>query len=41
MRIMNIKLTAACVASLAAIVAPSAASAQMWTPGGEIVGQSV
>jgi hypothetical protein len=41
MRIMNIKLTAACFASLASIVAPSAASAQMWTPGGEIVGQSV
>jgi hypothetical protein len=41
MRIMNIKLTAACLASLASIVAPSAASAQMWTPGGEIVGQSV
>jgi hypothetical protein len=25
----------------AGIVAPSAASAQMWTPGGEIVGQSI
>jgi hypothetical protein len=38
---MNIKLTAACAATMAAIVAPSAASAQMWTPGSEIVGQSV
>lgn len=38
---MNFKLTAAALASLAAIVAPSAASAQMWTPGAEIVGQSV
>ena len=38
---MNIRLTVACVASMAAIAAPSAASAQMWTPGAEIVGQSV
>jgi hypothetical protein len=38
---MNTKLTAACVAGFAMIVAPSAASAQMWTPGSEIVGQSV
>ncbi len=38
---MNIKLTAALVAGVASIVAPSAASAQMWTPGSEIVGQSV
>jgi hypothetical protein len=38
---MNIRLTAACAASMAAIVAPSAASAQMWTPGSEIAGQSV
>jgi hypothetical protein len=39
---MKIKLTAALVASMAAIVAPSAASAQqMWTPGSEIVGQSI
>jgi hypothetical protein len=38
---MNRKMTSACVAALAVIVAPSAASAQMWTPGGEIVGQSV
>ena len=38
---MNIQLTAAIAAGMAAIVAPSAASAQMWTPGSEIVGQSV
>ncbi len=38
---MKIKLYAAGVAGMAAIVAPSAASAQMWTPGAEIVGQSV
>ncbi len=38
---MNIQLTAAIAASMAAIVAPSAASAQMWTPGAEIVGQSI
>ena len=38
---MKIKLTAALVASVASIVAPSAASAQAWTPGSEIVGQSV
>ncbi len=38
---MKIKLTAACVAAMSAIVAPSAASAQVWTPGAEIVGQSV
>ena len=35
------QLTAVIAASLAAVVAPSAASAQMWTPGSEIVGQSV
>ena len=35
------QLTATIVASAVAIVAPSAASAQMWTPGSEIVGQSV
>lgn len=38
---MKIKLTATLVAGLAAVVAPSAATAQMWTPGSEIVGQSV
>lgn len=38
---MKYNLTAAMLATSAAIVAPSAASAQMWTPGGEIVGQSV
>jgi hypothetical protein len=38
---MKIKLTAMLAASLAAVVAPSVASAQMWTPGSEIVGQSV
>jgi hypothetical protein len=38
---MNGQVMAAMAASLAAIVAPSAASAQMWTPGSEIVGQSV
>lgn len=38
---MNLKLTAACMAGVAAIAAPGAASAQMWTPGAEIVGQSV
>ena len=38
---MKIKLTAALVASMASIVAPSVASAQAWTPGAEIVGQSV
>lgn len=38
---MKTQLTAAIAASVAAIVAPSAASAQMWTPGSEIVGQSV
>lgn len=38
---MRIKLTAALVAGMTSIVAPSAASAQMWTPGSEIVGQSV
>ncbi len=38
---MYIKLTAAVVAGVASMVAPSAASAQMWTPGSEIVGQSV
>jgi hypothetical protein len=38
---MNIKFSAALVASLAAMAAPTAASAQNWTPGAEIVGQSV
>lgn len=38
---MSKKLTAALVAGMCLIVAPSAASAQMWTPGSEIVGQSV
>jgi hypothetical protein len=38
---MKVQLTAAIAASAAAIMAPSAASAQMWTPGTEIVGQSV
>ena len=38
---MKIKLTAALVASMASIVAPSVAAAQTWTPGSEIVGQSV
>jgi hypothetical protein len=38
---MNMKINAAWIAGLAAIAAPSAASAQMWTPGAEIVGQSV
>jgi hypothetical protein len=38
---MNIKLNALAAAGVAFIVAPSAASAQMWTPGSEIVGQSI
>jgi len=38
---MNIQLTAAIAAGMAAMVAPGSASAQMWTPGGEIVGQSI
>ena len=38
---MRIKMTAALIAGMASIVAPSAASAQAWTPGSEIVGQSV
>ena len=38
---MNIKLTAALVATATSVVAPSVASAQAWTPGSEIVGQSV
>jgi hypothetical protein len=37
---MNGQLTAAIAASIA-MLASSAASAQMWTPGSEIVGQSV
>ena len=41
MRFMTRKLIAACVATVAVIAAPGTASAQMWTPGGEIVGQSV
>lgn len=38
---MGMNLTAALVAGMALAVAPGAASAQMWTPGSEIVGQSV
>ena len=38
---MNRNLISACTAALATIIAPAAASAQMWTPGSEIVGQSV
>ena len=38
---MKIKLVAALLAGMTVVVAPSAASAQMWTPGSEIVGQSV
>ena len=38
---MSMKLRATGLMALAAMTAPSAASAQMWTPGGEIVGQSV
>ena len=38
---MNGQRAAAIAASMAAMVVPSAASAQMWTPGSEIVGQSV
>ncbi len=38
---MKTKLTAAVAATVAAIMASTAASAQMWTPGSEIVGQSV
>ncbi len=38
---MNSKLTAALVASAVSMGVPSIASAQMWTPGSEIVGQSV
>jgi hypothetical protein len=38
---MKTKLIKSIAASMAAIVAASAASAQMWTPGSEIVGQSV
>lgn len=38
---MNMKIISACLTGITAIAAPSAASAQMWTPGGEIVGQSV
>ena len=38
---MNRTLISACAAAMATIIAPAAASAQMWTPGGEIVGQSV
>jgi hypothetical protein len=38
---MNMKISAAWLAGVAAVAAPSAASAQMWTPGSEIVGQSV
>ena len=38
---MKMKLTVALLAGLALTTAPTAASAQMWTPGSEIVGQSV
>ena len=38
---MNSKLTAVLVAGITSIVAPGVAFAQMWTPGSEIVGQSV
>jgi hypothetical protein len=38
---MKVQLTAAVAASIGAVIAPGAASAQMWTPGAEIVGQSV
>ncbi len=38
---MKVQLTVAIAASVAALVAPNAASAQMWTPGSELVGQSV
>ena len=38
---MKNKLAAALLAGMTVIVAPGAASAQMWTPGSEIVGQSV
>jgi len=38
---MKIKLAATLVAGMTAVVAPSTVSAQMWTPGSEIVGQSV
>ena len=38
---MRVQLTAAVAASIGAVIAPGAASAQMWTPGAEIVGQSV
>lgn len=38
---MEMKFSAALLFGIAVAVAPSAASAQMWTPGSEIVGQSV
>ena len=38
---MKTNLTAALAATISAIALPSVASAQMWTPGSEIVGQSV
>ena len=38
---MKFEITAAVLAVSSSIAAPSAASAQMWIPGGEIVGQSV
>jgi len=38
---MKSKLAAALVAGIALVVTPSVASAQAWTPGSEIVGQSV
>lgn len=38
---MNVKKQAVWLAGIAALVAPNAAAAQMWTPGAEIVGQSV
>jgi hypothetical protein len=38
---MKTQISAAFLAGMAMVVAPAAASAQMWTPGSEIVGQSV
>ncbi len=38
---MNVRCAAATIAIATAFMMPATASAQMWTPGGEIVGQSV
>ena len=38
---MRVKLTSALVAGMTLVAASGAASAQTWTPGSEIVGQSV